>query len=75
MTEKRFYLLQSGCDNLHENFFDLLPTSRRICLLKNRLDKCFSTDDAEPPHHRSEIDEKINSPSSANNVKETKKRC
>ena len=41
MTEKR-YLLQSGYSNLHENFFDLLPASHQISLLKGRLDKGFT---------------------------------
>ena len=75
MTEKTFYLLESGCSNLHENFFDILPASRRISLLKNRLDKCFSIAGPESSHHRSEIDaplEKRNCASAANNGEETK---
>ena len=75
MTEKSYYLLESGCSNLHENFFDILPASCRICLLKNRLDKCLSTAGHESPRQRSEIDallENRNCSPAANNGEETK---
>ena len=74
--DEKFYLLESGCSNLHENFFDILPASCRISLLKNRLDICFSIVDRESSHRRSEIDtaplEKRNCMPAANNGEETK---